>query len=75
MFRFLLNLLSHKIIYVPTCEVFLNYMITAIPEETLKSLKTEQDKARTFVLFHTVQGRWKTDRFTNNQVRHVFSRV
>ncbi|XP_054270293.1 transforming growth factor-beta-induced protein ig-h3-like [Macrosteles quadrilineatus] len=39
----------------------------SLPAEILSSLKSNKEKARKFVLFHSTQGRIKTDRMNNNQ--------
>ncbi|KAG8325500.1 hypothetical protein J6590_066488 [Homalodisca vitripennis] len=40
----------------------------SLPTEVLKSLRSNREKARKFVLFHATQGRLKIDKMNNNQV-------
>jgi transforming growth factor-beta-induced protein len=40
----------------------------ALPSDQLQDLKTNKDKARSFVLFHATQGRITSDQISDNQV-------
>lgn len=61
------NLLNLNKLYVLLLNCILVSFV-ALPPGTLQSLKTNREKARSFVLFHTTQGRIKTDKMKNNQV-------
>jgi len=45
---------------------------TALPANQLQELKTNKEKARSFVLYHATQDRINSDQISDNQVR-IFS--
>jgi uncharacterized surface protein with fasciclin (FAS1) repeats len=42
--------------------------LTALPPNKLQELKTNKEKARSFVLYHATQGRITSDQISDNQV-------
>jgi len=43
--------------------------LPALPPNQLQELKTNKEKARSFVLYHATQGRINSDQISDNQVR------